>query len=123
VGRINARNAKRIDAERTHLRPLPARRTTDYAKVTLRVTSSGGFTLRKVFDTVPSRLIGHRLRVRLCDDRLELFLGGSEMMTLPRGRACRNGSQMNVVAMWLISRPLKIINQMIWRDNFAILVL
>ena len=60
VGRINARNAKRIDMERPDLRPLPARRTTDYEEITLRVTSSGGFILRKVFYTVPSRLIGHR---------------------------------------------------------------
>jgi hypothetical protein len=62
VGRINARNAKRIDVERASLRPLPVRRTTDYEEVTLRVTSSGGFTLRKVFYTVPSRLIGHQRR-------------------------------------------------------------
>ncbi|MDZ7710836.1 MAG: IS21 family transposase [Roseovarius sp.] len=34
VGRINARNAKRIDMERPDLRPLPARRTTDYEEVT-----------------------------------------------------------------------------------------
>jgi hypothetical protein len=33
--------------------------------VIVRVTSTGGFTLRKVFYTVPSRLIGHQLRVRL----------------------------------------------------------
>jgi hypothetical protein len=46
VGRINARNAKRIDAERTSLKPLPARRTTDYEEITVRVTSSGGFLLR-----------------------------------------------------------------------------
>ncbi|MBP7638773.1 MAG: hypothetical protein KBA18_12915, partial [Kiritimatiellae bacterium] len=39
------------------------------------VTSSGGFVLRKVFYSVPSRLIGHRLRARLFDDRVELFLG------------------------------------------------
>ena len=97
VGRTNARNAKRIDAERTSLRPLPARRTTDYEEVTLRVTSSGGFTLRRVFYTVPSRLIGHRLRVRLYDDRLELFLGGTALMTLKRGRALRNGSHGHVV--------------------------
>ena len=97
VGRINARNAKRIDAERASLRPLPARRTTDYEEVTLRVTSSGGFTLRRVFYTVPSRLIGHRLRVRLYDDRLELFLGGTALMTLKRGRALRNGSHGHVV--------------------------
>jgi hypothetical protein len=41
VGRINARNAKRIDIERASLKPLPARRTTDYEEVTVRVTSSG----------------------------------------------------------------------------------
>ena len=97
VGRINARNAKRIDAERACLRPLPARRTTDYEEVTLRVTSSGGFILRKVFYTVPSRLIGHRLRVRLYDDRLELFLGGTALMTLERGRASPDGSHSHVV--------------------------
>ena len=51
------------------------------------VTSSGGFRLRRVFYTVPSRLIGHRLRVRLHDDRLEVFLGGTQLLTLPRGRA------------------------------------
>jgi hypothetical protein len=40
-----------------------------------------------VFYTVPSRLIGHRLRVRLYDDRVECFLGAEPVLTLPRGRA------------------------------------
>lgn len=97
VGRVNARNARRIDSERGSLQPLPARRTTDYEEVTLRVTSSGGFTLRKVFYTVPSRLIGHRLRARLYDDRLELFLGGTALMTLERGRASKDGIHAHVV--------------------------
>lgn len=97
VGRINTRNAKRIDIERGSLRPLPARRTTDFEEVTLRVTSSGGFTLRKVFYTVPSRLIGHQLRIRLYDDGLEVFLGGTALMTLRRGRALRDGSHGHVV--------------------------
>ena len=52
------------------------------------VTSSSGFRLRKVFYSVPSRLIGHRLRVRLFDDRLDLFMGGTHLMSLARGRAC-----------------------------------
>ena len=97
VSRINVRNTKRIDAERASLRPLPASRAIDYEEVTLRVTSSSGFTLRKVFYTVPSRLIGHRLRVRLYDDRLELFLGGSALMTLKRGRTFGDGSRAHVV--------------------------
>ena len=87
----------RIDAERAHLGPLPVRRTTDYEEVTVRVSSSGGFLLRKVFYTVPSRLIGHRLRVRLFDDRLELFLGATALLTLRRGRPASGGSHGHVV--------------------------
>jgi hypothetical protein len=97
IGRINARNAKRIDAERASLKPLPVRRTADYEEVTVRVTSSGGFLLRKVFYTVPSRLIGHQLRVRIYDDRLDLFLGATFLVTLPRARATRHGPHQHVV--------------------------
>lgn len=86
VARKNRRNAARIDTERATLKPLPDRRTSDYEEHILPVTSSSTFVLRKVFYTVPSRLIGHRLRVRLYDDRLDLFLGGSYLMTRPRGR-------------------------------------
>ena len=69
----NARNAQRITAERATLQPLPENRTFDYEETSAFVTTSGGFTLRKVFYTVPSRLVGHRLRVKLYDDRLELL--------------------------------------------------
>ena len=71
VGRRNARNRKRIDAERAVLRPLPNRRAEDGEEAMVTVTSSGGFMLRNVFYTAPSRLIGHRLRVRIHDDRIE----------------------------------------------------
>jgi len=88
AGRRNARNRKRIDAERAVLRPLPIRRAEDGEEkmVAVTVTSSGGFMLRNVFHTVPSRLIGHRLRARLHDDRIEVLLGGAHPTTLPRGR-------------------------------------
>ena len=88
---------ERIDVERAALQQLPARRSCDYEELVVRVTSSGGFTLRKVFYTVPSRLIGHQLRVRLHDDRLEVFIGGTHLMTLPRGRAHPNGKHDHVV--------------------------
>jgi len=97
VSRKNTRNGKRIDAERTLLQPLPPARTCDYEETFVYVTSSGGFTLRKVFYTVPSRLIGHRLRVRLYDDRLELLLGATLLMTLERGRGEANGKHGHVV--------------------------
>jgi hypothetical protein len=93
----NRRHGPGIDAERKALRSLPNMRTTDYEEVLVTVTSSGGFTLRKVFYTVPSRLIGHRLRVRLYDDRLDVFIGGTRLMTLQRGRAGANGKHGHVV--------------------------
>jgi hypothetical protein len=97
VSRKNARNGKRIDAERALLQSLPRERTCDWEETVVYVTSSGGFTLRKVFYTVPSRLIGHRLRVRLYDDRLDLLLGATLLMTLERGRAGANGKHGHVV--------------------------
>jgi hypothetical protein len=97
IGRRNARNGKRIDVERAVLQDLPVRRTADYEDVSVTVTSSSGFILRKVFYSVPSRLIGHRLRGRLFDDRLELFLGGTCLMTLARGRADPSGKNGHVV--------------------------
>lgn len=97
VARRNAAQAKRIDAERAHLRPLPARRTTDFEEVAVSVSRTGGFTLRKVFYTVPSRLIGHRLRVRLYDDRLEVFTGATHLLSLPRGRSHADGRHDQVV--------------------------
>ncbi len=97
ISRKNARNSKRIDAERALLQPLPPQRTCDYEETFVYVTSSGGFTLRKVFYTVPSRLIGHRVRVRLYDDRLELLLGATLLMTLQRGRGGANGKHGHVV--------------------------
>ena len=97
VARKNRRNAARIDSERAVLQPLPQARTSDYEEVIVTVTSTSSFTLRKVFYTVPSRLIGHRLRVRLYDDRLDVFIGGTRLMTLPRGRSADHATHAHVV--------------------------
>src|SRR5713226_3878923 len=97
VGRQNADKRKRIELERASLSPLPKRRTADYEEKTVTVTSSGGFTLRRVFYTAPSRLIGHRLRVHLYDDRLDCFLGSTPMMTLRRGRMVSDSKGGHVV--------------------------
>jgi hypothetical protein len=97
IARRNARRDKMVELERAHLRALPPRRTTDYDEASVFVTSSSGFVLRKVFYTVPSRLIGYRLRIRLYDDRLECFLGQSHVLTLRRGRSRREGRHGHVI--------------------------
>ena len=91
VSRKNARITRRIEAERAALQSLPLGRSCDFEETIVTVTSWSTFTLKKVFYTVPSRLIGHRLRVRLYDDRLDVLMGGTLLMTLARGRAASNG--------------------------------
>ena len=86
VGRQNAAHRKAVDLERAALNPLPPMRTADFEQALVTVTSSSAFVLGRVFYTVPSRLIGHRLRVRLYDERLDCFLGGSLVLTLRRGQ-------------------------------------
>jgi len=46
---------------------------------------------------VPSRFVGHRLRVKLYDDRLDLLIGATHLMTLTRGRSGSNGKHGHVV--------------------------
>lgn len=83
----NRRHGDAIEIERAHLRDLPPASPVTWDEASVRVTSSSGFSFRHAFYTVPSRLIGHRLHLRVHDDRIEAFLGGLPVLTLPRGRA------------------------------------
>jgi hypothetical protein len=121
VGRRNARNRKRIEIERAELDELPERRTADYEEARVIVTSRGGFTLKLVFYTVPSRLIGHWLTVRVYDDRLVCFLGGSEVATLRRGRSPDHHKHAHVVDYRhvihaLRRKPMALLN-LVYRDQ------
>jgi hypothetical protein len=77
--------------------------------------------LRKVFYSVPSRLISFRLRVRLYDDRLECFHGDSSpVLTLRRGRSHGNGRRGHVVDYRhvihsLRRKPMALLN-LVYRD-------
>jgi hypothetical protein len=121
AGRRNARLAKRLELERPALQPLPPQRTTDYEEKIVVVTSSSGFTLKKVFYSVPSRLIGHRLRVRLYDDRLECFLGSTPLLTLRRGRPLPGRQRGHVIDYHhvihaLRCKPMALLN-LVYRDQ------
>src|SRR6266550_5330416 len=122
VGRRNATNRKRIEIERAALQQLPDRRTTDYEEARVLVTSSGGFILRRVFYSVPSRLIGHRLNVHLYDDRLECFLGSTQLLTLRRGRPPQGSGKHGHVVDYrhvihaLRKKPMALLN-LVYRDQ------
>jgi len=97
VARRNRRREAAIRIEMAALRPLPARRTTDFTEVVARVTKTGGFLVHSVFYSAPSQLIGKRLRVHVYDDRIEAFLGATPVVTHPRWRSRGDGVRVHCV--------------------------
>jgi len=80
----NRRNAKSIDVEKQELQALAEYKTQDYSDLVVKVTSSSTIQVRTSLYTVPSRLIGQTLRIRLYHDRLACFLGSHHVLTLER---------------------------------------
>ena len=68
--RKNGRRRTAVETELKAMRPLPRFRTTDFSVATVTVTRSATISVRAVLYTVPSRLIGSRLKVHIYDDRL-----------------------------------------------------
>ena len=90
VTRSNRRNAKAIHLERAALLPLPQTSAADYSELRAVVSSSSTIEVRRVTYTVPSRLQGEVLTVRLYDDRLVCYLGYQHVINLQRIHAPNN---------------------------------
>lgn len=84
VNRHNRRNEALFREELVLMSPLPSTTGVDYTEEPVRVTTTSTINIRHVVYSVPSRLIGERLIVRLYDDRLECFLGSAWAVTLQR---------------------------------------
>lgn len=84
VRRLNARCARAWEVERASLRPLPARRTVDFEEIDARVSKFGVFSAKSGLYSVPSRLAGHLLKLRLYGAHLEAWLGGVKVFQCER---------------------------------------
>jgi hypothetical protein len=84
AARANARIAKTLAVERACLARLPVRRTSEYEEVDARVTKFAIFTVRGAVYSAPSRLIGHRVKVRLYAERIEAYLGDVRVVSAER---------------------------------------
>lgn len=97
VSTHNCRNAKALHEEQKYLRPLPENKTMDYTDLSAVVTSSSTIDVRRVTYTVASRLIGECLRIRLYDDRLEIYLGSDWITELPRIYSAKKTSRARLI--------------------------
>jgi hypothetical protein len=97
IARKNARRRDAVGVELKALSRLPPHRTTDFSTATVSVTSSGTISVRNVLYTVPSRLVGCRLKVQIYDDRLIGYLGTTPVLSVTRHYYKRNGPRQRVV--------------------------
>jgi hypothetical protein len=84
VAKLNLRAHSRFMEEQQALQPLPEHEAADYQTLNIKVTRSSTIEVRRVVYTVPSRLIGERIQVRLHHDRLVLYVGQQQALTLSR---------------------------------------
>jgi hypothetical protein len=85
----NAKRQKQLAEELACMRPLPASRLAEYREYAPVVSSQSLIRVRKHAYSVPSRLIGHTLRVELYEPELKVYLGRDFLFCLPRLRGDR----------------------------------
>jgi len=106
---VKARNelrTERFAEELKTLRPLPARRMNDYQEIDVRVRrGSTVFLLQNVY-SVPARLIGHQVKVRLYSEHLEVRYGQKVVEQIPRlyGTKLARINYRHVIG-WLLRKP------------------
>lgn len=66
------------------MRPVPGSWLAEYRELRARVSSQSTIRVRNVSYSVPSRLIGHEVRVEQYEAELKVYLGRELVVTLPR---------------------------------------
>ncbi|MCG3775218.1 MAG: hypothetical protein JW395_2049 [Nitrospira sp.] len=74
----------RLDEELSVMKPLPATRLAEYRELDVTVSSHSTIRVKNIAYSVPSRLIGQRLRVEIYEQVLKLNLGRERIMEVPR---------------------------------------
>jgi hypothetical protein len=86
--KANCPRAQRVAEELAVMRELPPTRLCEYDEVECRVCSHSTIRVKRVAYSVPARFIGRRLRARVYEQHVEVYLGAHPVaqMTRPTGR-------------------------------------
>ena len=84
LSKTNELRTKKICEELAAMKDLKVSRLREYKEETVRVSRES--TIRVMYNTysVPSRLKGEKVNVRIFDDRIEVLYGGKKQLTLER---------------------------------------
>lgn len=104
--RRNLGRVIRLQAEQTKLRALPVRRFESWRRERVRVSIGSTLKVDRNTYSVPSRLIGEYVDVRVCVEDLEVWYGGGLIERLPRlrGRGQEKINYRHVIG-WLVRKP------------------
>ena len=92
--KANELRCDKIAEERAVMRPLVASRLAEYLEEAVTVSSWSTISIQRNAYSVPSRLIGEEVRVRVYEDRLEVTYGGKTAVWVERLLG-RSGHQVN----------------------------
>ena len=84
VAELNQERCNKVEQERLHLKPLPKARSEDYEALAVNVPKTATIQVKLVIYSVPSKLIGSRLRIHLYGNRLEAWHGTDKVFESPR---------------------------------------
>jgi hypothetical protein len=106
VAARNAGRRKRLDEELPRLRRLPERRRESYKRLSVRVDTGSLIHADHNVYSVPSRLIGEKVEVRLYVEHVEVWYAQKETERFPRLRG-RNRHAINYrhIIDWLVRKP------------------
>jgi len=94
IEKANALRSKRLAEELAVMRPLVASRLAEWVEESPQVTSWSTIRVQRNTYSVPSRLIGEKVRVRVYDERLEVWFGDKEQAVMERLRG-KGGRSIN----------------------------
>lgn len=84
IEKTNRLRTRKLKEELGVMSPLTVERVPEFVEQDVRVTSRSSICVKYNVYSVPSRLIGEMVRVRIYDDRLEVYHGGMHQLTVER---------------------------------------
>lgn len=94
IKKANQLRETKLSEELAVMRPLNVKRLPEYSEEEVGVSTWGTIRIRQNSYSVPSRLKGHRVKVRVYDDRLEVYFRSAHQLTMERLLG-KNGHRIN----------------------------
>ena len=82
--KANRLRTRRFNEELAAMRAVTADRVPEFTEQDIRVTARSTIHVKHNAYSVPSRLIGEMVRVKVYDDRVEVYYGGKHQLTVER---------------------------------------